>query len=252
MLLILGLALFFLLSSLILFLPGLWAREIHHFYSTPRAVICPETHRQVGVTIDARYAAKTGLRGTPELRLSNCTRWPERARCAQACLPEALRNTPYTMHEEHTSTATRRIYHLPALLAAFAAWYVGMIWHSPHLFRSQWAAAFGLTPIQFKQIVESYSPHLITAGACLLFAYGVAWLQSWYSHQGLWQGILSSFSLSALLVLATLPSISGLPRELLIIEGGYSLVAAIVVGAIVGGLSGKLVLPDLTETRLEA
>jgi len=239
MLLLFGFLLFGLGVALVLLMPALWAHEIHHAYSAPRAVTCPETHREVGVTIDATHAAVTGLRGTPEFRLSKCTRWPERIKCAQDCLPEALSNEPYTLGEVHLPKTQRQIYHLPVLLAAFAASYVGMLWHSPYLFRARWMADLGITPAQLKQLVAWYSPHLLTIAACLLFAYGVTWLQIWRTRKGLWQGILSSTLLWAAIMLATLPSLLGLSRDLLLIEAGYTLVAAIMVGVIIGGLSGR-------------
>lgn len=243
MLLLYAFLLFVFGITLILLMPALWGREIHHHYSAPRAVTCPETHQQVGVTIDARHAAATGLCGTPDFRLSDCTRWPERAKCGQECLPEALRNEPYTLGEVHLSRTQRQIYHLPVLLAAFAAWYVGMLWHSEYLFRGLWMTALGLTPSELKQIVRWYSPHLLSVAACLLFAYGVAWLQTWLSRKGVWQGIFSSTLLWATILLVTLPLLVSFSRDLVLIEAGYTLVAAIVVGAIIGGLSGKLVLP---------
>ena len=128
------------------------------------------------------------------------------------------------------------------LIAAFVAWYVGMVWHSHYLFRDRWMSALGLTAVQVKQMVLWYSPHLLSVAACLLFAYGVAWLQTWLARHGVWQGLLSSTALWAALLFATLPAMSGLPRDLLLIEAGYTLVAAFAVGAIIGGLSGRLVL----------
>ena len=68
----------------------------------------------------------------------------------------------------------RKIYHLPALLAAFAACCWGALWHSQFLFRANWRAVLGLTVSQLKQVVLSYAPHLLTVAACLLFLYGVA------------------------------------------------------------------------------
>lgn len=242
MLLLFGFLLVLFSAALVLLMPALWAREIHHAYSAPRAVICPETHQQVGVTIDATHAAVTGLRGTPEFRLADCSRWPARIKCAQDCLPEALRNEPYKLGEVHLPKTHRQIYHLPVLLAAFAAWYVGMVWHSPYLFRARWMTALGLTPAQLKQMVSWYSPHLLSIAACLLFAYGVAWLQTWRMRKGVWPGIFSSTLLWAAILIATLPSMISLSRELFLIEAAYTLVAAIVVGVILGGLSGKLVL----------
>lgn len=53
-----------------------------------RVVTCPETRRTVGVKVDARHVAATSLAGSPQLRLSSCTRWPERADCGQECLSQ--------------------------------------------------------------------------------------------------------------------------------------------------------------------
>ena len=50
------------------------------------AVVCPENRAEVGVSVDARHAAATALTGTPELRLTSCSRWPEKAGCGQTCL----------------------------------------------------------------------------------------------------------------------------------------------------------------------
>ncbi len=243
MLLLFGFLLLVFGIAFILFTPALWGREIYSQYSAPRAVICPETHQQVGITIDAPHAALTGLRGHSDFRLSDCTRWPERADCGQDCLPEAQRNPPYTLGEVHFPKAHRQIYHLPVLLAAFAAAYVGMWWHSQYLFRGRWMTALGLTPEQLKEMVHWYSPHLLSVGACLLFAYGVAWLQTVQHRKGIRWGIFSAFILWAVILIANSPSLLSLPRELLLIEGGYTLIATIIVGAIIGGLSGRLVLP---------
>lgn len=46
-----------------------------------RAVRCPENHRPAGVRVDAWHAAGG-------LRLSDCSRWPEKAGCGQECLAE--------------------------------------------------------------------------------------------------------------------------------------------------------------------
>lgn len=53
-----------------------------------RLVICPETERVVAVDVDAAHAALTIGRGIPELRLTSCTRWPERHDCGQECVAQ--------------------------------------------------------------------------------------------------------------------------------------------------------------------
>src|SRR5574340_137538 len=51
-----------------------------------RVVTCPETKQAAAVVVDARRAALSGLSGKPALRLSDCSRWPERWGCGQECL----------------------------------------------------------------------------------------------------------------------------------------------------------------------
>jgi hypothetical protein len=51
-----------------------------------RLVTCPENRQPEGVEVDARNAAKEALLRTPHLRLSECSRWPERQNCGQDCL----------------------------------------------------------------------------------------------------------------------------------------------------------------------
>jgi hypothetical protein len=54
----------------------------------PRVVVCPETSEPVAVEVAAMKAALGSVGGEPELRLSSCTRWPERQDCGQQCLAE--------------------------------------------------------------------------------------------------------------------------------------------------------------------
>jgi hypothetical protein len=51
-----------------------------------RVVVCPETGEYVAVEVDARHAAATAASHEPELVLTKCTRWPERADCHQDCV----------------------------------------------------------------------------------------------------------------------------------------------------------------------
>ncbi len=57
-------------------------------YYGARVVTCPETHRSAGVALDVRRVLSTGLASAPQLRLSSCSRWPERAGCGQECLSQ--------------------------------------------------------------------------------------------------------------------------------------------------------------------
>ena len=53
-----------------------------------RVITCPDNQKPAGVVVDARHAAATSALGAPELRLSDCSRWPEKAGCGQPCLSQ--------------------------------------------------------------------------------------------------------------------------------------------------------------------
>ncbi len=55
-------------------------------YRGRRVVTCPENSQPAGVILDARHAAATALTGSPQLRLTSCSRWPEKAGCGEPCL----------------------------------------------------------------------------------------------------------------------------------------------------------------------
>ena len=57
-------------------------------YRGKRVIQCPENLRPAGVVVNAAHAAVTAFGKAPELRLSQCSRWPERAGCGQECLSQ--------------------------------------------------------------------------------------------------------------------------------------------------------------------
>lgn len=240
MLLLLWLVLCVVAAALLLLPLTLRLNDTYKRLSGSRLVECPENQRPAAVSIDTRHAAATGMDGHPDLRLCDCTRWPERMNCDQSCLHEAVRAEPYTPPEP--KVAKKQIYHLPILLAAFAGWYVGAIWHSQYLFRSRWMNAVGLTNVEIKRMVWWVWPHLLTFAIALLFAYGVAWLLAVVHRKGVLPGVIMSVLLGGAVVAASSYEIVKLPRDLVIIEAGYIVLAALSVGAIVGGLYDKLVL----------
>jgi hypothetical protein len=64
-------------------LVGIWLR-----YRGDRLITCPENLRPAGVRVDAVHAAASGLLEPEHLRLSDCSRWPERSGCGQHCLSQ--------------------------------------------------------------------------------------------------------------------------------------------------------------------
>lgn len=234
---------FLIIVSFLLLLLAFGRHEIYKRYSGGRPVACPEDQQPAVVGIDVRHAAATVMNGAPDLRLSDCTRWPERSKCNQKCLSQAIRVEPYKPGE--VKAGRKQIYHLPVLLAGSAAWYIGMIWHSHYMFRERWVDAVGLSHAQVKQIVWWLSPHLLTFAICLLFAYGVAWLLAASHRKGVFQGVLMSTLLCGAIVATNWYGIAGLPHDLFVIELSYAVLAAFTVGAIVGGLYDKLTLRTL-------
>ncbi len=65
-----------------------WFGRLWLKYRGKRVIQCPENLRPAGVVLDAAHAAATGFGKAPELRLSQCSRWPERAGCGQECLSQ--------------------------------------------------------------------------------------------------------------------------------------------------------------------
>jgi len=53
-----------------------------------RLVTCPETQKPAAVDLDAIHLARDAAFGTPHLRLSECSRWPERQGCGEECLKQ--------------------------------------------------------------------------------------------------------------------------------------------------------------------
>jgi hypothetical protein len=53
-----------------------------------RIVTCPETRRPAAVEMNLRLAIEGAIVGHPHLQLRDCSRWPERSGCDQACLTQ--------------------------------------------------------------------------------------------------------------------------------------------------------------------
>ena len=57
-------------------------------------VTCPETKQSAAVTVDAEHAALTSLFDAPDIRLTACSRWPDRKDCSQPCVAQ-IKAAPY-------------------------------------------------------------------------------------------------------------------------------------------------------------
>jgi hypothetical protein len=57
-------------------------------YRGERVITCPETHQAAAVHVNATNAARDALFGKTNVRLDQCSRWPERQNCGQECLSQ--------------------------------------------------------------------------------------------------------------------------------------------------------------------
>jgi hypothetical protein len=55
-------------------------------YRGKRVITCPDSKQPAAVEINAGRALRTAAMGKLELRLSECSRWPEKENCGQECL----------------------------------------------------------------------------------------------------------------------------------------------------------------------
>jgi len=73
--------------ALLLFRVGVAARAYFRL-KDKMLITCPETKEPAAVNVDATRAAEQSILGEPHLRLSECSRWPERQGCGQECLSQ--------------------------------------------------------------------------------------------------------------------------------------------------------------------
>ena len=55
-------------------------------YRKARTVDCPEENTSAAITLDAQHAALSALAGAERLRVQQCSLWPKKRGCAQACV----------------------------------------------------------------------------------------------------------------------------------------------------------------------
>jgi hypothetical protein len=64
---------------------GIFALEHYRRYRGTKWIHCPETGGWVNIRLDTGHAVCTSLLGSPQLRVTHCSRWPERHMCDQDC-----------------------------------------------------------------------------------------------------------------------------------------------------------------------
>jgi hypothetical protein len=134
-----------------------------------RIVVCPETDAPAAVDVDATHAALRGVFEPGDITVENCSRWPEREGCDQACVRQIARAPRETLAFEILSK-----------------WYKGkscamcgrdlpplnQVGPKPGFFN---AIALGLEPTAWDQVPAEHLPailktHLPICATCTLLA----------------------------------------------------------------------------------
>lgn len=238
MLLLFWILLFLAGISLFLLMPSVLGITIYDRYRGARIVTCPATHRHASVRIDALHAAITGMAATERLRVDSCSLWPKRAGCARECLPDAIAAPKFSSQTRHAATRVLSRMHLPAYFVATAVfWLIGLFWYSPYLFRAWWMSLIGMSEAQLRQVVELWSPHLVTVGVAALFTFALACVMLLFDCRTGWQGMAAGllFWLVPWVVMVGVILFRHLPLGLIWLHGGYTLIASMAAGAILAG-----------------
>ena len=88
MLVLLGIVLFLLGVAIFLSVTLLTYYAAKAEYREPVCAICPENGEEVEIRVDAALAARSRLESHEQLKITACSRWPEKSECDQACTPE--------------------------------------------------------------------------------------------------------------------------------------------------------------------
>ncbi len=64
------------------------ATDAYRRFRGAKTVTCPETRAPAEIHLDLNLAATSSAFGPPHLKVTRCSRWPERHYCDQACVKE--------------------------------------------------------------------------------------------------------------------------------------------------------------------
>ena len=80
-----GLVLWVIGASLFIVAFLLWIYSEKRAFDEPRRIICPESRNYASIVVDGEHAARTMVHGHEEFRIIDCSRWPKKIGCDQAC-----------------------------------------------------------------------------------------------------------------------------------------------------------------------
>ena len=126
------------------------------------------------------------------------------------------------------------INYVAVVVAALVPMFLGALWYSTALFARPWMRAVDRTQEELKGGQLGY---VISAIGALLMSYALARIVRWAEVDELWNGALVGLLVWVGFVgpvLAVTTYFGGRPGKLWLINGGYQLVALVLVGAIHG------------------
>jgi hypothetical protein len=88
MLVLLGITAFLVGAAFFVGCALLWYYMAKSEYREAFNAICPETLQPAEIKVDGKLAARTRFGGREKLEVAECSRWPERKQCNQACTPQ--------------------------------------------------------------------------------------------------------------------------------------------------------------------
>jgi hypothetical protein len=133
------------------------------------------------------------------------------------------------------ASTTVGISYLAVLVAAIVKFAIGAGWYSPALFGKQWQQLAGVSEAQVR---AGMAPALVAeAIGDLIMAYVLARFVAHYGFGGIGGGLLIGFMAWLGFVATVLVNqvfYERKPQQLVVINGGYTLVSLLVMGAILG------------------
>ena len=134
-----------------------------------------------------------------------------------------------------------RINYAAIVVVAVLHWLLGALWYSPLLFANRWMLLVGKSAEQLDS--HRLAPYFVAFGANLVMAYILALVCAYTGANTavkgaqtavlLWLGFVATTSLTAYLF-------EGRPKELFLINYGYSLVGLVVMGGVLGTWKKKV------------
>jgi hypothetical protein len=221
------------LASMAFLMPLLFGAEVYRRRRGAHSVTCPENQRRVSVEADALHCAATAVSGTEYLRLSDCTRWPAKRDCDQACVDELIREK-----EREETPQGARLAHLPVVVGAALAWLLGAVWYAPPLFGRSWMQLQGLDAGAAHWRAKTIFPYLVVLLGFFVLGYTIEWMVVRDRKGGLLRGAAlgAVFCLAYVATDALLRDVLPGPRmPITWIEAAYLVCGGALCGAIVSG-----------------